>query len=51
MGQATARNTGLDHATGDYVSFVDSDDYIDKNFILVPNLSYSVRQGEFYEHA
>ncbi len=27
-GQGTARNTGLDAATGDLISFVDSDDYI-----------------------
>lgn len=27
-GQGTARNTGLDAATGDYIAFVDSDDYI-----------------------
>lgn len=30
QGVAVARNTGLDRATGDYVTFVDSDDYIDK---------------------
>lgn len=30
-GLGMARNTGLQHATGDYVIFVDSDDYIESN--------------------
>lgn len=32
-GLAVARNTGLQNATGDYVLFVDSDDYIDKQTV------------------
>lgn len=32
-GQADARNVGLDRASGTYISFVDSDDYIAENFI------------------
>lgn len=32
-GQSTARNTGLEKATGDFISFVDSDDQIEPTFI------------------
>lgn len=31
-GQSVARNIGLGHVKGDYISFVDSDDYIDADF-------------------
>lgn len=32
-GVSTARNAGLDAATGDYILFVDSDDFIDKSLL------------------
>ena len=32
-GQAEARNMGLDRMTGSYVTFVDSDDWVEKTYI------------------
>ena len=39
-GVSTARNVGLEAATGDYIAFVDADDYIEKDFIkkLITNI-------------
>ena len=32
-GLGMARNTGIDHATGDYIFFFDSDDYVDEGIV------------------
>jgi glycosyltransferase involved in cell wall biosynthesis len=33
-GLSSARNVGIKHSTGDFITFIDSDDYISKNYIM-----------------
>ncbi|MBO4693987.1 MAG: glycosyltransferase family 2 protein [Clostridia bacterium] len=34
-GVSSARNAGMDKATGEYIAFIDSDDHIDPNFLKI----------------
>lgn len=44
-GQASARNYGLSKITGDYIMFVDSDDYLDKNILNI--LSTEIKKYKY----
>ena len=33
LGVSSARNTGIENAKGDFIAFIDADDYIEKNYL------------------
>ncbi len=43
QGLSAARNTGVKNATGDYLIFIDSDDYVDENLAQAVNLLNSIQ--------
>ena len=48
-GQGCARNIGLEAATGDYITFVDSDDYIHKDYIYMMLLLAEYTQADIVQ--
>ena len=44
-GQGSARNLGLEHATGEWVTFTDPDDMLDRNFLRVAD-AFSARHPD-----
>lgn len=54
MGVSETRNFGLNKAFGDYICFIDSDDYIDENYIeklhsSITSGDYSISVCDYYE--
>lgn len=45
QGSSVARNTGMERATGDYIWFVDSDDYLDSS--LLGNINDDIIKNNF----
>lgn len=47
-GVSSARNIGIDNANGEYIGFVDSDDYVDINFLSTINALINKEKKDVY---
>lgn len=50
-GAANAKNTGLDSATGAYIAFIDSDDYVDSQWLFKTVSALESNQADMVEYA
>lgn len=48
QGAGEARNSGLNIATGDYISFIDSDDYVEENYVY--ELLTNIKRNDVYSY-
>lgn len=48
-GAASAKNTGLDYASGDYVAFIDSDDYVEATWLETLILTMQTHNADVVE--
>lgn len=49
-GVSSARNLGLDNAQGEWITFIDSDDYIEQGFLFIPEIVSEDLLIQDYKH-
>jgi len=47
-GVSKARNIGIKHAQGEWIAFIDSDDYVEKNWLEVVSMTIKKYKAELY---
>lgn len=50
QGAATARNIGLSHACGEYITFIDSDDFVDIDLLYISYQNIKTKQIDYLKY-